>query len=195
MHPTKMAEKQRFLARTASEHPDHRFTNLYDLLHWDCWMHISAERVLARPGSQTDGVDGQTRIAFKADYERQMTVLIDQLKRRTYKPQPVRRVYRGSVVPLLGSRNPGAPGFHRTSGPCRQAHPGAYHLRPRPVRQPPAPRLPAPPWLPVSSPTDLLERPTPPATHLHACLCRTAGLFTPLAVLASVLGGCPATPP
>ena len=93
MNPTKMAEKQRFLAKTASEHPDHRFTNLYDLLHWDYWMHISAERVLARPGSQTDGVDSVTRIAFKADYERQMTVLIDQLKRKTYEPQPVRRVY------------------------------------------------------------------------------------------------------
>ena len=93
MNPTKMAEKQRFLAKTASEHPDHRFTNLYDLLHWDCWMHISAERVLARPGSQTDGVDGTTRDAFKKDYERQMTALIDQLKRRTYEPQPVRRVY------------------------------------------------------------------------------------------------------
>ena len=72
---------------------DHRFTNLYDLLHWDYWMHISAERVLARPGSQTDGVDGTTRDAFKADYERQITALIDQLKRRTYEPQPVRRVY------------------------------------------------------------------------------------------------------
>ena len=93
MNPTKMAEKQRFLAKTASEHPDHRFTNLYDLLHWDYWMHISAERVLARPGSQTDGVDGTTRDAFKADYERQITALIDQLKRRTYEPQPVRRVY------------------------------------------------------------------------------------------------------
>ena len=93
MNPTKMAEKQRFLARTASEHPDHRFTNLYDLLHWDYWMHISAERVLARPGSQTDGVDKQTRTAFKADYERQMTTLIDQLKRKAYEPQPVRRVY------------------------------------------------------------------------------------------------------
>ena len=93
MNPTKMAEKQRFLARTASEHPDHRFSNLYDLLHWDYWMHISAERVLARPGSQTDGVDGQTRLAFKEDYERQMKMLIDQLKRKTYKPHPVRRVY------------------------------------------------------------------------------------------------------
>ena len=93
MHPTKMAEKQRFLAKTASQHPDHRFTNLYDLLHWDCWMHISAERVLARPGSQTDGVDSVTRTAFKADYEHQMQMLLDQLKRKTYKPQPVRRVY------------------------------------------------------------------------------------------------------
>ena len=93
MNPTKMAEKQRFLAKTASEHPDHRFTNLYGLLHWDYWMHISAERVLARPGSQTDGVDKQTRTAFKADYERQMTTLIDQLKRKAYEPQPVRRVY------------------------------------------------------------------------------------------------------
>ena len=93
MNPTKMAEKQRFLAKTASEHPDHRFTNLYDLLHWDYWMHTAAERVLARPGSQTNGVDGQTRKAFKADYERQMTMLIDQLKRKTYQPQPVRRVY------------------------------------------------------------------------------------------------------
>ncbi len=93
MNPTKMAEKQRFLAKTANEHPDHRFTNLYDLLHWDYWMHISAERVLARPGSQTDGVDNVTRAAFKADYEHQMTTLIDQLKRKTYEPRPVRRVY------------------------------------------------------------------------------------------------------
>ncbi len=103
MNPTKMAEKQRFLARTASEHPDHRFTNLYDLLHWDYWMHISAERVLARPGSQTDGVDGQTRLAFKEDYERQMKMLIDQLKRKTYKPQPVRRVY---IPKLDGKQRP-----------------------------------------------------------------------------------------
>ena len=93
MNPTKMAEKQRFLAMTASEHPDHRFTNLYDLLHWDYWMHISAERVLARPGSQTDGVDNVTRATFKKDYERQMTSLIAQLKRKSYEPRPVRRVY------------------------------------------------------------------------------------------------------
>ena len=64
MNPTRVAEKQGFLAKTAGEHPDHRFTNLYDLLHWDYWMHTSAESVLARPSSHTDGVDGQTRLAY-----------------------------------------------------------------------------------------------------------------------------------
>ena len=82
MNPTKMQKSKGSSPKTASEHPDHRFTNLYDLLHWDYWMHISAERVLARPGSQTNGVDNVTRAAFKADYERQMTALIDQLKRK-----------------------------------------------------------------------------------------------------------------
>ena len=93
MNPTKMAEKQKFLAKTASEYPEHRFSNLYSLLHWDYWMHAAAERVLARPGSQTNGVDGNTRDAFKQDYERQMVLLTDQLKRKTYQPLPVRRVY------------------------------------------------------------------------------------------------------
>ena len=38
-------------------------------------------------------MDGKTRDAFKKDYEGQITALIDQLKCRTYEPQPVRRVY------------------------------------------------------------------------------------------------------
>ena len=91
--PDEDGRKAKILGKDGSEHPEHRFSNLYDLLHWDYWMHISAERVLARPGSQTDGVDGQTRLAFKPDYEHQMQMLIDQLKRKTYEPQPVRRVY------------------------------------------------------------------------------------------------------
>ena len=40
------------------------------------------------------------------------------------------------------------------TGLCRRAPPDADDLRPRPVRQPPAPRLPAPTWPPVASPTD-----------------------------------------
>ena len=125
MNPTKMAEKQRFLARTAKEHPDHRFANLYDLLHWDDWMHISAERVLARPGSQTDGVDNVTRAAFKKDYESQRTALIDQLKRRTYEPQPVRRVY---IPKRDGKRRPAGASPPYGTASCRK-HFGPFSTR------------------------------------------------------------------
>jgi len=68
MSLTKMAQKQKALARTACSDPAHRFTNLYSLLHWDYWIRCAADAVLARPGSSTAGVDGQTRDKFKANY-------------------------------------------------------------------------------------------------------------------------------
>ena len=136
MNPTKMAEKQRFLARTASEYPDHRFTNLYDLLHWDYWMHTAAERVLARQGSQTNGVDGKTRIAFKADYEHQMTGRLPAAG-----PRPGRRAR--LAPPLPGPAQPAAPapllaglavaaGFgHRGDRPPRVRRAPGLHLQPQ----------------------------------------------------------------
>jgi hypothetical protein len=35
MHQALMAQKQLTLATTAQANPDHRFTNLYSLMHWD----------------------------------------------------------------------------------------------------------------------------------------------------------------
>jgi RNA-directed DNA polymerase len=93
MHPTKMAEKQAKLAQTALENPQHRFTNLYSLMHWEHWLVQSAQKVLARPGSYTAGVDGTTRDAFKKCYEEQINLLLTQLKTKTYQPLPVRRAY------------------------------------------------------------------------------------------------------
>jgi group II intron reverse transcriptase/maturase len=93
MSLTQMAQKQLALATTAQAHPEHRFTNLYDLLHWDHWLRSSADKVLARPGSSTAGVDGTTRDYFKDHYEEQLATLMDALKRKTYEPQPVRRAY------------------------------------------------------------------------------------------------------
>ncbi|MGH9891314.1 MAG: group II intron reverse transcriptase/maturase [bacterium] len=104
MNRTKMAQKQMTLATTAMQHPEHRFGNLYSLLHWDYWMHCAAVAVLGRPGSSTAGCDGTTRDAFKANYEHEMSVLIDSLRRKTYRPQPVRRAYvpkaNGKMRPL-----------------------------------------------------------------------------------------------
>ena len=88
-----IAQKQRTLAMKAQEDPAYRFDRLYDLLHWDTWIHHAAHAVLSRPGSRTDGVDGKTRDYFKAHYERQMATLIAQLKSDDYQPLPVKRVH------------------------------------------------------------------------------------------------------
>ena len=90
--PAMITEKQAKLAENARQHPEHRFKNLYQLLHWQVWMEDAAHRVLSRKGSLTAGVDGKTRDGFKKDYERQLAILINQLKTRTYRPQPVLRV-------------------------------------------------------------------------------------------------------
>ena len=104
MSLTKIAEKQKALAELAQSNPEHRFTNLYRLLHWDEWMRSAADAVLARPGSSTAGVDGTTRDYFKKHYEEQLASLIAELKRKTYQPTPVRRVYipksNGKMRPL-----------------------------------------------------------------------------------------------
>jgi group II intron reverse transcriptase/maturase len=104
MSLTVMAQKQMDLARTALANPTHRFTNLYRLLHWDEWMESAAERVLARPGSSTAGVDGTTRDNFKKHHTEYLSELVASLKDRTYTPQPVRRVYipkgNGKMRPL-----------------------------------------------------------------------------------------------
>jgi group II intron reverse transcriptase/maturase len=81
------------LAIDAKENPTHRFTNLYSLMHWDYWIQESATAVLARPGSSTAGVDGKTRDNFKASYEKEVTLIVDGLRSKTYEPEPVRRAY------------------------------------------------------------------------------------------------------
>lgn len=91
--PTMITEKQAKLAKQAVQNPEHRFTNLYQLLHWQVWIEEATRRVLARSGSSTAGVDGKTRDIFKKEYDLHVTAIISQLKERTYQPQPVRRTY------------------------------------------------------------------------------------------------------
>ena len=93
MYQSKMSQKQNSLALAAQKNPQHRFTNLYSLMHWDYWIRCAAEAVLARPGSSTAGVDGTTRDNFKKNYEHEIQTLVVSLKKKTYQPQPVRRVY------------------------------------------------------------------------------------------------------
>lgn len=99
-----MAQKQKTLAEAAQANPTHRFTNLYSLMHWDYWIRTAMNTVLARPGSTTAGVDGKARDYFKDHYEETVTLLVTNLKRKTYQPQPIRRVHipksNGKLRPL-----------------------------------------------------------------------------------------------
>ncbi len=92
------------LAITAQENPEHRFTNLYSLMHWDYWIDGAAQAVLARPGSSTAGIDGTKRDRFKANYQEEMKKLVQSLKDKSFEPQPVRRTYipksNGKMRPL-----------------------------------------------------------------------------------------------
>ncbi len=99
-----MAQKQKTLAEAAQANPEHRFTNLYSLMHWDSWIRAAMDTVLARPGSTTAGVDGKARDYFKDHYEDTVVRLRKDLKSKTYEPQPVRRVHipksNGKLRPL-----------------------------------------------------------------------------------------------
>jgi RNA-directed DNA polymerase len=99
-----MAQKQKTLAEAAQANPEHRFINLYSLMHWDYWIRTAMDTVLARPGSTTAGVDNKARDYFKDHYEETVTLLETSLRKKTYQPQPVRRVYipksNGKLRPL-----------------------------------------------------------------------------------------------
>jgi len=99
-----MAQKQKTLAEAAQANPEHRFTNLYSLMHWDYWIRTAMDTVLARPGSTTAGIDGKRRDYFKDHYEETVKLLVESLRGKTYEPQPVRRVYipksNGKLRPL-----------------------------------------------------------------------------------------------
>jgi len=112
MSQSKMSQKQTSLALAAQENPQHRFINLYSLMHWDYWIQCAAAAVLARPGSSTAGIDGTTRDNFKKNYEKEIQALVESLRRKTYQPLPVRRVYipkanrkrRSLGIPVLRDR-------------------------------------------------------------------------------------------
>ena len=104
MSQTIMAQKQKTLAKAAQANPEHRFTNLYSLMHWDFWIRTAMDAVLARSGSTTAGVDGKRRDYFKDHYEETIELLVTDLRRKTYEPQPVMRVHipksNGKLRPL-----------------------------------------------------------------------------------------------
>jgi RNA-directed DNA polymerase len=89
--PSKIRELQIKLYRKAKNEPGYRFYMLYDKIYReDILAHAYA---LARANKGAPGVDGQTfeRIEL-AGLEEWLTGIREELRNKTYRPQPVRRV-------------------------------------------------------------------------------------------------------
>jgi RNA-directed DNA polymerase len=97
---------QASLARKAKEEPNHRFGDLWPLICREEWIGYAFEQVLTNTGSKTAGIDGVTRKHFEEEEAKHDFVLELQaeLKAKTFKPSPARRVYipkaNGKLRPL-----------------------------------------------------------------------------------------------
>ena len=86
---------QRNFARKAQAEPTHRFRDLYSLVWKPGFSEIALKRVLANRGSRSAGIDGVTVTEFQDPEYRARFVhsLSQELKNKTFKPSPGRRVY------------------------------------------------------------------------------------------------------
>lgn len=69
-----------------------RIRKLMDLLHNPTWIAAACDRVLKRSRGKAPGVDGVTTQQFQRLREKWLEELRLELKRGTYRPQPLRRV-------------------------------------------------------------------------------------------------------
>ena len=90
--PPKVRNLQAALHTKAKESPDYRFYALYDKVYRRDILEWAYVRCRANGGAP--GVDGQTFEDIEAyGLDRWLDELAADLKAKTYRPQPVRRVY------------------------------------------------------------------------------------------------------
>ena len=88
----KVQKLQDTLHAKAKESPDFRFYALYDKVYRDDVLWVAHRRCLLNKGAA--GVDGQTFEDIEAyGVTKWLSELAEELRTKTYRPQPVRRVY------------------------------------------------------------------------------------------------------
>ena len=84
-----------------SSNLEYKFERLYRILFNEGMYYIAYQRIYAKQGNMTKGVDGKTVDGFSISHIEQ---LIDTLKNETYQPKPSQRVYipkkNGKMRPL-----------------------------------------------------------------------------------------------
>lgn len=84
-----MQTKLARIAEIAKEKPKEQFTSLYHLLNEVLLTQCHREL----DGNKATGVDQVTRAAYEENLELNIKDLVERLKRKSYRPQPVRRTY------------------------------------------------------------------------------------------------------
>jgi RNA-directed DNA polymerase len=99
----KVSEILRRLATKATKDKEHRFTNLYDLLTYEPLMSWAFDVLMTNRGSRTAGIDGMDKRTAINNKDILLANLKAALKSKTYKHQPMRRVY---IPKANGKRRP-----------------------------------------------------------------------------------------
>ena len=90
--PEKVRKLQETLHAKAKESPGYRFYALYDKVYRRDVLEFAFARCRSNGGAP--GIDGQTFADIEAyGVEKWLDELADDLRKKTYQPQPVRRVF------------------------------------------------------------------------------------------------------
>ena len=84
---------QKKLSQWATDDPTKRFVDLYSLLHNPVWLRAAHHSVNTNQGRETAGIDGESMSSFNRDVEGNLERLREELKAKSFEPQPVQRVY------------------------------------------------------------------------------------------------------
>ncbi len=113
--PEKIRNLQRKLYRKAKAEPDFRFYLLYDKVYREDILRHAYR--LARSNNGAPGVDGQSFEMIEAQgLEGWLAGIREQLRDKSYKPQPVRRV----MIPKPGGANDRWASRRSGTGWCRE---------------------------------------------------------------------------
>jgi retron-type reverse transcriptase len=98
-----VGEMQKKLSKWATDDPTKRFVDLYSRLCNMEWLRTAYGSVNSNQGRETAGIDGMSMKDFTRDLEGNLENLRQELRDKTFEPQPVRRVY---IPKANGNRRP-----------------------------------------------------------------------------------------
>ena len=88
-----IGERQRKLSLWAEQDTELRFYDLYGLLYNQDWLKAAHASVSQNAGSATAGTDEINMYFFDNNFEENFGKLREELKAKTFEPDPVRRAY------------------------------------------------------------------------------------------------------